>query len=65
MARRRPWRAVAWVPDATAPNGRQRLCGGRTAAVTRDGLDRFIESHEGMGQVVEVIEVLDIPGVIV
>lgn len=48
---------MAFKPDATAPNGRRRLVTGRTSACTEDGLQAFIERHEGAGDVVDVLEV--------
>lgn len=52
--RARMWRAVAYIPDPTAPNGRRREVAGRTAAVTLDGLSRFIREHEARGHAVDV-----------
>lgn len=57
MARRRPWRAVAFVPDATAPTGRKRELAGRTAACTREGLQPFLDRHVALGHVCDVLEV--------
>lgn len=55
--RPRPFRAIAYTPDWTSPNGRRRVVAGRTAAVTRAGLDRWIRAHEAKGNVVDVIVV--------
>lgn len=57
MASARPWRAIAYRPDALAPNGRKREVTGRTAAATRAGLDRFVDQHETAGDVVDVWQV--------
>lgn len=57
MARRRPWRAIAYRPDPTAPNGRKRGVVGRTSACDRGGLQAFIDRQEADGNVVDVIEV--------
>lgn len=57
MGRRRPWRAVAYKPEATAPNGRTREVAGRASACTEEGLDNFIASHVLAGNVVDVCEV--------
>ena len=60
MAGARPWRAIAYRPDALAPNGRKREVTGRTSAASRAGLDRFIDRHEGDGDVVDVWRVQSI-----
>lgn len=52
--RPRPWRAVAYVPDPTAPNGRRREIAGRASALTEDGLTRFRSSHRRAGHAVDV-----------
>jgi hypothetical protein len=57
MASARPWRAIAYRPDALAPNGRKREVTGRTAAASEDGLARFIDQHEAAGDVVDVWKV--------
>lgn len=58
--RERPWRATAFIPDPTGQTlaGRRRVVAGRTAAKTKAGLTRFTEEHEGLGHVVDVVEVL-------
>lgn len=55
--RPRAWRAVAYVPDPTAPQGRRRELAGRTAATTPDGLARFKLAHEAQGHAVDVFKV--------
>lgn len=55
--RRRPWRAIAYVPDFTAPNGRRRVVAGRVAACTPDGLTAWINRQRQAGNVVDVIRV--------
>lgn len=60
MSRPRPFRAIAFVPDETAPNGRRREVAGRVAACTREGLDAWITRQVAAGNVVDVIEVLDL-----
>lgn len=62
MARRRPWRAVAYVPDATAPQGRKRAVAGQTAACTQEGLADFLTRHHEQGHVVDVIHLEALPG---
>lgn len=62
MARGRPWRALAFRPDATAPYGRKRELMGRTAACTREGLQAFVSRHEDQGHVVDVLEVQPLEG---
>lgn len=57
MARRRPWRAVAYKPDPTAPNGRSREVTGRTAACTEEGLAEFVLRQVDAGNVVDLYEV--------
>lgn len=59
-ARRRPWRAVAFKPDPTAPNGRKREVTGRTAACTPDGLNGFIRRQTLAGNVVDTLKVLEL-----
>lgn len=49
----RPWRAIAYRPDAIAPNGRKREVTGRTSASTEAGLARFVARHEAAGDVVD------------
>lgn len=58
--RERPWRATAFIPDPTGQTlaGRKRVVAGRTAAKTEAGLARFVTQHEGLGHVVDVVEVL-------
>lgn len=56
----RPFRAIAYRPDPTAPAGRRREVTGRAAAKTRPGLDRFVAAHGAAGDVVAVSEVLDV-----
>lgn len=60
MVRRRPFRATAFVPDPTAPNGRKREVAGRVAAASRSGLDRFVNAHRAAGHEVDVVEILDL-----
>lgn len=55
--RRRPWRAVAYVPDATAPHGRRRVVAGRASACTEDGLARFRLEHRRAGHAVDVFRI--------
>lgn len=59
-ARRRPWRAIAYVVDPIAPEGRRRAVAGRTAATTQDGLTRFVNSHRLAGDAVDVFRVASI-----
>lgn len=61
MTRRRPFRATAFVPDPTAPNGRKREVAGRVAAASREGLDRFVNAHRAAGHEVDVVEILPLP----
>lgn len=65
MTRGRPrlWRAIAYVPDETAPNGRRRKVAGRVAACTPDGLSRWILEQRRRGNVVDVLHVPDLEGV--
>lgn len=49
----RPWRAIAYKPDALAPNGRKREVTGRTSAATEQGLAGFIERHEADGDLID------------
>lgn len=60
VARRRPFRATAFVPDPTAPNGRRREVAGRAAACSRAGLDAFVARHEAAGHEVDLVEILDL-----
>jgi hypothetical protein len=62
--RERPWRAIAYVPDAQAPNGRRRHVAGRVAACTADGLTRWITSHRRAGHVIDVFRVSSIEDVL-
>lgn len=62
MARRRPWRAVAYIPDATAPQGRKREVAGQTAACEQEGLDAFKDRHTEQGHVVDVVHLETLPG---
>lgn len=52
--RKRPWRAVAYKPDATAPNGRARAVTGQVAACSRVGLRAFVQRQQAAGNVVDV-----------
>jgi hypothetical protein len=63
VSRPRLWRAIAYVPDQTAPNGRRRAVAGRVAACTPDGLSRWILEQRRRGNVVDVIRVHDLEGV--
>lgn len=56
----RPWRAIAYAPDWTAPRGRRRVVVGRVAAGSRAGLDRFVNEHRAAGHAVDVIELIPI-----
>lgn len=58
MSSPRPFRAIAFVPDWTAPNGRRRVVAGRVAACTREGLDRWVDAQLAAGNDVDVIEVV-------
>lgn len=60
--RPRLWRAVAYKPDPTAPQGRRRVVAGRTSATTPDGLSRFMAAHRSQGHVVDVIQVSTLDG---
>lgn len=53
----RPWRAVAFVPDPSAPNGRRREIAGKTSATTEDGLIRFVRRHRAAGHKLDVFRV--------
>lgn len=57
MARPRPYRAIAYVPDVTAPNGRRRQVAGRVAACTPEGLEAWIARQTAAGNVVDRLEV--------
>lgn len=61
LARRRPWRAIAFVVDPTAPQGRRRTVAGRVAACSPEGLDRFVDRHRDQGNAVDVFEVPELP----
>ena len=63
-ARRRPWRAIAYVVDPVAPNGRRREVAGRVAASTQDGLARFVTAHRLAGDAVDVFRVSSIDEVL-
>lgn len=56
-APRRRWRAIAYVPDPTAPNGRRRTVAGRAAAATPDGLTAWINRQRRAGNVVDTYTV--------
>jgi hypothetical protein len=62
MSRPRLWRAIAYVPDRTAPNGRRRLVAGRVAACTPDGLNTWIAKQRRAGNVVDVMHVKALEG---
>lgn len=64
QCRRRPWRAIAYVVDPTAPNGRRRLVAGRVAAATPDGLTRWLNAHRTAGHAVDVYRVASIEDVL-
>lgn len=64
MSRPRPYRAVAFIPDPTAPNGRRRTVAGRTAACSPDGLAAFIAKHTAAGNAVTCFRVLSIEDVL-
>jgi hypothetical protein len=53
----RPWRAAAYWPWS------YRVYVANAAAKTRAGLDRFVEEHRTAGRVVDVWQVLPLPGV--
>lgn len=55
--RRRPWRAIAYVPDFTAPQGRRRVVAGRVAATTPDGLTAWLNRQRSAGNQVAVFRV--------
>ena len=59
-SRPRPWRAVAFIPDPTAPNGRRREVAARAAATTEEGLARFRLEHRLAGHAVDVVRVSDL-----
>lgn len=59
-APRRPWRAIAYVPDATAPNGRKRAVAGRAAAATPTGLRSFVQRQLAAGNVVDRYDVREL-----
>jgi hypothetical protein len=61
VSRRRPFRAIAYAVDWTAPRGRRRVVVGRVAACERAGLDRFLEAHAAAGHAVDVIEIPELP----
>lgn len=52
-APRRPWRAIAYVPDPVAPNGRRREVAGRAAAATPTGLGAWVARQRAAGNVVD------------
>lgn len=58
--RARLWRAVAFVPDPTAPNGRRRELAGQTSATTQDGLTRFVNAHRRRGHAVDVFRLTEL-----
>lgn len=51
---RRPWRAIAYVPDPTGQGtqGRARAVAGRVSAKTPQGLARFTQTQRAAGNVV-------------
>jgi hypothetical protein len=53
----RPWRAVAYLP------GPPRWHLSRTAAASREGLDRFVAQWQEVGATVEVWEVIPHPAI--
>jgi hypothetical protein len=55
--RPRPWRAIAYVVDPVAPNGRRREVAGRVSAATQDGLTRWVNAHRLAGDAVDVYRV--------
>ena len=61
MSRRRGrprlWRAIAFVPDPVAPNGRRREVAGRVSACTQDGLTRWVNEQRAKGNAVDVYRV--------
>jgi hypothetical protein len=60
VSRTRPWRATASLRFGP---GLRPIVLARTAALTRPGLDRFVEHHSAAGAHVDVWEVLPIPEV--
>lgn len=56
MAKPRPWRAIAYRKDWTAPRGRRRVVVGRISACTRDGLDPWIERQRAQGYAIDIID---------
>lgn len=63
MGRPRPFRAIAYRPDWSAPRGRRRVVVGRVAACTREGLDRWIARQQAEGNDVDVLEILSLENV--
>ena len=61
MASSRPFRAIAYAVDWTAPRGRRRVVVGRVAACRREGLDRFLDEHAAAGHATDVIEIPPLP----
>lgn len=55
--RRRPWRAIAYVVDPWAPQGRRRAVAGRVSACTADGLTRWVNAQRAKGHAVDVYRV--------
>lgn len=60
MRRERPWRAIAYLQGGS---GAPRITLGRTSAVSRPGLDRFLDRWQAFGATVDVWEVQSIPEV--
>lgn len=52
-APRRPWRAIAYVPDPVGTTGRKRAVAGRAAAATPAGLRAWTARQRAAGNVVD------------
>lgn len=52
-APRRPWRAIAYVVDPLAPQGRKRAVAGRAAAATPGGLRDWCARQLAAGHAVD------------